>query len=158
MDSPLYSPYQSLFYSLLYPGSKLKDTDGRQYEVQTQLSFETTGRPDMVIKGENQVIYIENKFYASFSMNDQMYRYYDHLKNNYSGKEKLLVLLTIKDRIEPYLREIKSQFAKVLVGSKCQDVFTYCKDNGVQLILISWDDIFQLFVMHPIVKTNFCEI
>jgi len=145
LDNPLYSPYQSLFYSLLHPDSKLKDTDSRQYVVQTQLSFESTGRPDMVIKGENQVIYIENKFYASFSMNDQMYRYYDHLNNNYSGKEKLLVLLTIKDRIEPYLREIKSQFAKVLDSSEYQDVFSYCKDNGVQLILISWDDIFQLF-------------
>ena len=154
LDSPLYSPYQCLFYSLLFPNNKLKDTDSRQYAVQTQLSFESAGRPDIVLEGENQVIYIENKFYASFSKDDQMYRYYDHLKNNYYGKEKLLVLLTIKDRIEPYLREIKSQFTKVLDGSKLQDVFTHCKDNGVQLIVISWDEIFQLFGTKDLLIAN----
>jgi hypothetical protein len=80
LDSSTYAPYQRLFYSLIFPGSELQDTEERQFDVTTQMSFEEYGRPDIVIENERQVIFIENKFYASFSLDNQMYRYYSDME------------------------------------------------------------------------------
>jgi hypothetical protein len=145
LDSSAYAPYQRLFYSLIFPGSELQDTEERYFDVTTQMSFEEYGRPDIVIENERQVIFIENKFYASFSLDNQMYRYYSYLKANFENKEKYLILLTIKDRMDLYLRDIRKQFNAVLTSSKNHEIFKYCSDDGVNLQTISWEDIFRLF-------------
>jgi hypothetical protein len=145
LDSSAYAPYQRLFYSLIFPGSELQDTEERHFDVTTQMSFEEYGRPDIVIENDRQVIFIENKFYASFSLDNQMHRYYSYLKDNFESKEKFLILLTIKDRIDLYLRDIRKQFKAVLTTSNNHEIFEYCSDNGVNLQTISWEDIFRLF-------------
>lgn len=145
LTSREYSPYQRLFYSLIFPDQELKDSEERQYEIITQMSFDEFGRPDIVIESEQQVIFIENKFYASFSLDNQMYRYFHYLKGNYEDKEKYLILLTIKDRIALYLRDICKQFEAVLTTGSNKDLFNYCRDNGVTLQAIAWEDIFRLY-------------
>lgn len=145
LDSSAYSPYQRLFYSLIFPGSELQDTEERQFEITTQMSYEEYGRPDVVIENDRQVILIENKFYASFSLDDQMYRYYCYLKDNFVNKEKYLILLTIKDRMDIYIRDIRKQFKTVFATGNNYELFNYCRDNGVSLQTIAWEDIFRLF-------------
>ena len=110
LDSPSYAPYQRLFYSLLFPNQELKSTEERLYEITTQRVFEGAERPDLVIEGEKEIVFIENKFYASFSRGNQMYTYFSRLINNFKEKEKYLILLTIKARKELYLKDIRSQF------------------------------------------------
>jgi hypothetical protein len=154
LDSSAYAPYQRLFYSLIFPGSELQDTEEHNFDITTQMSFEEYGRPDIVIENERQVIFIENKFYASFSLDNQMYRYYCYLKDNFENKEKYLILLTIKDRIDLYLRDIRKQFKTVLTTSSNHEVLNYCSDNGVILQTISWEDIFRLFGNKDFLITN----
>jgi len=140
-----YSPYQRLFYSLIFPDHELKDSEERLFDIATQMSIGNKGIPDIVIEGEQTVILIENKFYASFSQNDQMYRYFKLINKQYMGKEKYLILLTIKDRIDFYLKEIRKQFEPVFTTDSNEELFNYCSENGVKLQTLSWEDIFKVF-------------
>lgn len=154
LSSPTYAPYQRLFYSLVLSDGMLKDTQERQYEITTQMSFQEFGRPDMLIENDNQVILIENKFYAPFSLDNQIYRYYSFLKDNYTSKEKYLILLTIKDRIELYLKDIRKQFEAHLTSDKSDELINFCVENGVSFQTLSWEDIFRLFGAEDVIIAN----
>jgi len=154
LSSPTYTPYQRLFYSLVLSDGMLKDTQERQYEITTQMSFQEFGRPDMLIENDNQVILIENKFYAPFSLDNQIYRYYSFLKDNYTSKEKYLILLTIKDRIELYLKDIRKQFEAHLTSDKSDELINFCSENGVSFQTLSWEDIFRLFGAEDVIIAN----
>lgn len=157
LDSPSYAPYQRLFYSLLFPNQDLRNTEERQYDITTQRVFEGAERPDLVIEGEEEVIFIENKFYASFSGGNQMYVYFSRLINNFKDKEKHLILLTIKDRKELYLKDIRSQFNQKASLLTNEELFEYCINNGVNLRVIIWEDIFKLFDTSDILIANLTE-
>ncbi len=157
LSSPSYAPYQRLFYSLIFPNQDLRNTEERQYDITTQRVFEGAERPDLVIEGEEEVIFIENKFYASFSGGNQMYVYFSRLINNFKDKEKYLILLTIKDRKEFYLKDIGSQFNKEASILTKEELFKYCSNNGVKLKVITWEDVFKLFDMSDMLIANLTE-
>ncbi len=157
LDSPAYAPYQRLFYTLIFPDGELKSTEERQYDVTTQRVFAGLERPDLVIEGEKQVIFVENKFYASFSGGNQIYIYFTRLINNFKDKEKHLILLTIKDRAEFYLKEIRNQFKAHTAAHKNQDLFKHCKNSDVTLQIITWEDIFKLFDTSDLLIANLTE-
>jgi len=154
LDSPSYAPYQRLFYSLIFPNQDLRNTEERQYDITTQRVFEGAERPDLVIEGEEEIVFIENKFYASFSGGNQMYVYFSRLINNFKDKEKYLILLTIKDRKELYLKDIRSQFNQAASLLTKEEVFEYCSNKRVKLKVITWEDIFKLFDTSDVLIAN----
>ncbi len=157
LDSPAYAPYQRLFYSLIFPNQELKNTEERQFEITTQRVFEGSERPDLVIEGEKQIFFIENKFYASFSGGNQMYIYFSRLINNFRDKKKYLILLTIKDRVDFYLKDMRNQFNANTAMHSNQDLFNHCKNSDVNLQVITWEDIFKLFDTSDLLIANLTE-
>lgn len=77
-------------------------------EVTTELSM-SKGRMDIVIRGQEWVVVIENKVYAG-EQDDQLARYWDWAKENYGEKNSRLLYLTLNGKKSetangiPYMR------------------------------------------------------
>jgi hypothetical protein len=150
--SEAYAPYQRLFYSRLFPSEGNRSTDDYGFDVDTQVDHTPNGRPDIEIKNEKNIIIIENKFFAGFSNNDQMFRYFQYLKSDSSYKNKYLVLLTIKDRMSYYNQHMVQQFS---CKESYDELMRYFDEHGIEFRNLLWEDILNDFDSHDFLISNF---
>jgi hypothetical protein len=155
--SPEFAPYQRLFYSRLFSSvepTQLKSTDDYGFSVSTQVSYDKYGRPDLIIENENRLVVIENKFYAEFTNDDQIRRYFQFLCSTTNFEEKFLILLTIKDRSDYYYNRILQQFSKDLPEPSLQAFDTFTAQNNIIFRILSWDDLLEDFDSPEFLITN----
>jgi hypothetical protein len=149
--SDAYAPYQRLFYSRLFPSEGNRSTDDYGFSISTQVDYGPHGRPDLVIENEKRIIVIENKFYAGFSFNDQMLRYFQYLDSVNGFDEKYLVLLTIRDRASFYHQQMVQQFSgKESFG----ELMDYFREHRVFFKSLIWDDILNDFDSNDFIISN----
>lgn len=139
-----YSIYQRLFYNYLLDNSANLDSFELKFEITTQEKFPQFGIPDILIRNENQVYIIENKFYAPYSGENQISRYYKILTNYYSDyDEKIIFLLTIKSRAGYYQKLINDDIKKNIQNK-----------SNIKIKYKFWEDILRLFKSNDVIIQN----
>lgn len=133
-----FAPFQKLFYNRFLSKKEFKSTHEFIFEVQSQNSFEE-GRPDLLIYNDNEVYCLENKFYAEFSSEDQLFRYRNLLRDNKKFIDceiKKVFLLTVKKRQSYYESLVEELLKRLPDGEKkFSDLFYF----------IFWEDILELW-------------
>ncbi len=139
-----YSVYQRLFFNYLLGNNADKDTFELGFEINTQENFRDLGTPDIIIKNENRIYIIENKFYAPYSGENQISRYYKILTDYYRDYcEKGIFILTIKSRKDYYKKFIDEDIKNNV------DVV-----SDVKVKYIFWEDILKLLKSNDFLIQN----
>lgn len=133
---------QKIFINMV----KAKINDIIEYDqnsiVTAQSGIAQIGRFDLKIDTKNYILIIENKFFASSSKGDQIKRYIGYLKKECpSYKKRILLVITIKDRLFFYKNSILEEFRY----SSWNDLKIKLKDEGIEIDLLAWDDLLDLF-------------
>ncbi len=96
-----------------------------------QYELDGMGRADLFLVSDEKVVIIENKFYALFSMSDQMLRYYKYLQRLSGEAENKLILLTTTDRVGFYMKHIRQQFEGFGSFETNSSIYEFMSDRGV---------------------------
>ena len=96
-----------------------------------QYELDGMGRADLFLVSDEKVVIIENKFYALFSMSDQMLRYYKYLQRLSGEAENKLILLTTTDRVGFYMKHIRQQFEEFGSFETNSSIYEFMSDRGV---------------------------
>jgi hypothetical protein len=141
-------PEMPAFRHLFFAHLGLRPTDLGECLVETQVDLGDFGRADMLLEFNDGTVLVENKFFASLSSPDQIFRYFRYLTGLTETKDRHLVLLTISVRSGHYLNEIKSSFQRhmdIVALPTNDDLARYMAANGVHFHLVTWESILQGF-------------
>lgn len=120
------------------------------YSVTLQPDFGPAGRGDLLLENSEYRVLVENKFYASFSGQDQLVRYARHLAETCDEDQAaILVLLTVADRQEYYVSTLASHFRAVRSSQSVDEslslVCLHMRQIGVDFLALSWEDVLSDF-------------
>lgn len=146
LSNSKYSQFQKLFYNRVI--GQFSTTAELSFELNTQLTFGSKGRPDLIIYNDEYFILIENKLGSGLSRDNQLLDYgeilnqlkkyeikKDFLTNDFNSVgKKYLVLLAPKQKI--ILAE-KITLNQIQHNTLCK----YFKSLNVSYISINWESI-----------------
>ena len=137
-----YEIYQRIFFNYLFKNNDNKSTFDYGFEIfQERYGSEI---PDIVLKTDNEIIFIENKFYAPYVGGNQISRYIKVLNTRFQNlSKKSIYLLTIKKRQNHYHELIAYDVSKNL-GEK----------ERIDVKFIFWEEILGLFKSNDFLIQN----
>ena len=139
-----YSAYQRLFFNYILGQSENLDTDELEFEISTQVKFPKFGIPDILIKNNNDVYIIENKFYAPYSGENQISRYVKILNKSFTNCQKRpIYFLTIKCRLDYYKSLINEDLKKSRVNTK-----------NIEIKYLLWEELLHILKSNDFIIQN----
>ena len=147
LSNDRYVPTQRLFYNYLFDSNHNLSTEDGHFEVATGQRYEE-GIPDIIIRSDDSVAIIENKFFAPYSQQDQLYRYFNLLTQDSElakSRVRVLALLTIRGRMPFYLEEVVQDFSSKIDGiADLDSLQSILLKEGVRFKALEWQEVMRL--------------
>ncbi|RQD75863.1 MAG: hypothetical protein D5R97_05365 [Candidatus Syntrophonatronum acetioxidans] len=117
------------------------------YEIRVEAPLDDKGRADIIIESDELLIIVENKFYASFSLGDQIKRYMEYLMQSGNGRSVILVLLSPEERGPYYLSMVKEQLGIMGKGPgrTLEEIKKTMDNESIKFVWLTWEKLLEDF-------------